>query len=788
MKVSDAACNISILRWECNFNVFYFYFILIGLPENTGSVMSPNNLTISQLLLPTLAAGTTITPVVSNNNLIPPPLGDNQDTSNASSNDTVQPLKENATLTSNDDSLDSNGGKRRRKRKPNKTTRMSSSDNDESAQRSNDQKRLCFDADVGSTKPVQSHTTVEDTMRTVAAAAATIDAGRISDISDYEKTTNLPQNFHPPTVINTVEPLSAEVVNTHTKPLLPVDDVADVTELQPANAANLPSNMAVLPTNIPLLPTNVAALSAHNNGPTEAGNVSNYHGKDARNGQSAVPARPIFDPSASMNPLPPPPASPDECANMSRSSTPIQDERSPSASYTMADERIFTENFLQNNLVNERQSTNNDDDDSAPLTASNKKRTVSDDCETIDKIAAMIASTATTSDSECIDAGKQTASVISPPEVTTPPLKICSEAMDKNALDNGGLAKLSDVSHVSSTAKKVKSPLAKDPSFEDVENKLEEMFAGIEDDRPVVNDVQPPASDQTKTNNNPGTGADNGTKVTTKNDTDAKSVKPKLNASKASTKKSTKTEKQPIKAASPLPTPPPPPAPTPASSTPIAKRPVTKAAKKSTVSSSASKNKKSLAAKNNQSKQTKASANNDKRTKSKDEYGTDTTANAGKYKGPYVQVKNDGSSNVINTPITEEIAEMKSKNKKPFNSSINNDRNKIRGLHVSTLSTKYDADTTDKTWICVFCKMGPHKYGLGDLFGPYILTTSCDEYQYSQVDPQCDDFKSKRTKVDMIQKRGLPVSVTDSSSTVTGNVSIYHCFVWVFCMKKLCLL
>lgn len=49
------------------------------------------------------------------------------------------------------------------------------------------------------------------------------------------------------------------------------------------------------------------------------------------------------------------------------------------------------------------------------------------------------------------------------------------------------------------------------------------------------------------------------------------------------------------------------------------------------------------------------------------------------------------------------------------------------GMFSSTLSARYDAHTTDRTWICVFCKNGPH-CGVGgggtsgDLFGPYLLT------------------------------------------------------------------
>ncbi|XP_023723308.1 mucin-12 isoform X4 [Cryptotermes secundus] len=49
------------------------------------------------------------------------------------------------------------------------------------------------------------------------------------------------------------------------------------------------------------------------------------------------------------------------------------------------------------------------------------------------------------------------------------------------------------------------------------------------------------------------------------------------------------------------------------------------------------------------------------------------------------------------------------------------------GMFSSTLSARYDAHTTDLTWICVFCKKGPHcSVGgggtSGDLFGPYLLT------------------------------------------------------------------
>ncbi|XP_058121541.1 uncharacterized protein CG5098 isoform X2 [Anopheles coustani] len=118
---------------------------------------------------------------------------------------------------------------------------------------------------------------------------------------------------------------------------------------------------------------------------------------------------------------------------------------------------------------------------------------------------------------------------------------------------------------------------------------------------------------------------------------------------------------------------------------------------------------------------------------------------SGKYKGPYVQVKSDGSHTVINTPINDEDGEKAQNKTKKFGSSLNNsERSKIRGLHVSTLSTKYDADTTDTSWMCVFCKTGPHKFRLGDLFGPYIISTTSSEFVQSQVD--MDFFSIKRTR------------------------------------------
>lgn len=118
-----------------------------------------------------------------------------------------------------------------------------------------------------------------------------------------------------------------------------------------------------------------------------------------------------------------------------------------------------------------------------------------------------------------------------------------------------------------------------------------------------------------------------------------------------------------------------------------------------------------------------------------------------KFSGPYVHIEN-GAQVVINTPLTEEITEKQNRIKKKFLSQTINDRNKIRSLHVSTLSHKYDADTTDVSWMCVFCKLGPHKYGLGDLFGPFILSTESKEFQTEQDEANKEEFISYRMKCD----------------------------------------
>lgn len=179
-------------------------------------------------------------------------------------------------------------------------------------------------------------------------------------------------------------------------------------------------------------------------------------------------------------------------------------------------------------------------------------------------------------------------------------------------------------------------------------------------------------------------------------------------------------------------------------------------------------------AKSKDKSEKKSDINEKKKTKSGDE---STSEALNKFRGPYVHVDKDGTFEVINAPLNEEIAEKHSKFKKNYICQRPADRNKVRGLHVSTLSKRYDAVTTDISWMCVFCKLGPHKYGLGDLFGPFILSTESEDFQLAQIDPKDDVFESHRNKTHMVFPHSLTAAAAKSMSKSgnTGNVSSESC-------------
>ncbi|KAF5287522.1 hypothetical protein FQA39_LY04150 [Lamprigera yunnana] len=147
-------------------------------------------------------------------------------------------------------------------------------------------------------------------------------------------------------------------------------------------------------------------------------------------------------------------------------------------------------------------------------------------------------------------------------------------------------------------------------------------------------------------------------------------------------------------------------------------------------------------------------------------YDSGSNASSSRSRGPFIQIRGSRESpfsvNVINTSTNDEDSDKKSHKSKKYHDDTEY-RHKVRssGLHCSTLSNKYDAQTRDATWICVFCKRGPHatdpnlsgpsRFNMnviipppGDLFGPYIISTDSPEYRKRIEDPYDQQFKSKK--------------------------------------------
>ncbi|KAL3273013.1 hypothetical protein HHI36_014469 [Cryptolaemus montrouzieri] len=141
-------------------------------------------------------------------------------------------------------------------------------------------------------------------------------------------------------------------------------------------------------------------------------------------------------------------------------------------------------------------------------------------------------------------------------------------------------------------------------------------------------------------------------------------------------------------------------------------------------------------------------------------YDSGSNTSSVKSRGPFIHIKGPRSSpisvNIVNTASNEEDIEKRIKSKKFHDDSEYRHKVRSKGLHCSTLSNKYDAQTKDATWICVFCKKGPHtseipqvtnlvcSYPSGDLFGPYYIGINCEEFDRRLDDPYDKQFRSKR--------------------------------------------
>lgn len=209
------------------------------------------------------------------------------------------------------------------------------------------------------------------------------------------------------------------------------------------------------------------------------------------------------------------------------------------------------------------------------------------------------------------------------------------------------------------------------------------------------------------------------------------------------------------------------------------------------------------------SKKSKGKLNNSKQSLSKIEtmkehlsYDSGSNASSSRSRGPFVQIKGSRDSpisvNIVNTPTNDEDVEKKShKSSKKYHDDTEY-RHKVRsrGLHCSTLSNKYDAQTRDATWICVFCKRGPHATDPqlsgpsrfsegdvpppGDLFGPYVITAESPEYQRRLDDPYDEQYKSKKVARAVVANNKIinrkfkrkHSDSFDSRSSLDGNDSV----------------
>ncbi|CAG9865261.1 unnamed protein product [Phyllotreta striolata] len=279
-------------------------------------------------------------------------------------------------------------------------------------------------------------------------------------------------------------------------------------------------------------------------------------------------------------------------------------------------------------------------------------------------------------------------------------------------------------------------PKASSTHFVEVENKLEEMFAGIEDSSDPVKTNALAGIEDTKTDDPLSKLDDSIAPVTD----DKENIVLAKETDELKADAAAKTDDRI------------------SSSTKKTKR------KASGSAESNPKKKKLAKGKDNQKKLQKVKPGN-KADSVKDVYAYDSGSNTSstKSKGPFVQIKGPRDSplsvNIVNSSLNDDDGERKLPKAKKYHDDLEY-RHKVRskGLHSSTLSHKYDAQTKDATWICAFCKRGPHASELsgpthsthgnnappGDLFGPYFITTQCPEFERRLDDPYDRQFKSRK--------------------------------------------
>jgi len=95
-------------------------------------------------------------------------------------------------------------------------------------------------------------------------------------------------------------------------------------------------------------------------------------------------------------------------------------------------------------------------------------------------------------------------------------------------------------------------------------------------------------------------------------------------------------------------------------------------------------------------------------------------------RGPVLHIKGSRDSpisvKILNGPRCDDDDVNQSRVRAPISKDIRRARARAALYVSSALSSKYDSRTVDPSWVCVFCKLGPHQSGLGDLFGPYVVS------------------------------------------------------------------
>lgn len=383
----------------------------------------------------------------------------------------------------------------------------------------------------------------------------------------------------------------------------------------------------------------------------------------------------------------------------------------------------------------------------SPTVACKARRKTSSESETIANIAAMVQQSLVQKETQKSEEQREEVRPVSVSVIKIKENLVVGKPEEQNVTNQ--VQTSTPCTIVTPAQKKVTT----NPQFVEVENKLEEMFAGIEDSSdPLKTDDQQPLDEcrsDLLEDTEPSTSQMQDV-TSTSNDFLSTSNKKSLKRGKRKSSRGSSSRRS-------------------SECNSIETTPKKKKVDKKSKSSPASKSGKTPS----KSKTKKSSVNGKqlhaKLEQVKDVYAYDSGSNASssKSRGPFIHIRGPRDSplsvSVVNAPLTDEDMEKKlNKSKKFHDDSEYRHKVRSRGLHCSTLSNKYDAQTRDASWICAFCKRGPHTTELkgsaasastlqsttppGDLFGPYVITNQSPEFERRYDDPYDLQFKSKKVK------------------------------------------